>query len=153
MLPFLTWSIKRAALCLPRLPHPPGSVLVAQLCLTLCDPWTIAHKLLCPWDSPGKNTGVRSHSLLRGSSRPRDQTPSPTLKADSLPYEPPGSPLQVRCISNKLLKYSVLFFVSLSLPVVFVCISLASRQEASQEWCLCLYCFPGVFPLLFSGSD
>ena len=30
-------------------------VLVAQLCLTL---WTVAHKLLCAWDSPGKNTGV-----------------------------------------------------------------------------------------------
>ena len=24
-------------------------------------PWTVA---LCPWNSPGKNTGVRSHSLL-----------------------------------------------------------------------------------------
>ena len=23
-------------------------------------------RLLCPWDSPGKNTGVRSHSLLQG---------------------------------------------------------------------------------------
>ena len=23
-------------------------------------------RLLCPWDSPGKNTGVGSHSLLRG---------------------------------------------------------------------------------------
>ena len=20
-------------------------------------PWTIAHRILCPWDSPGKNTG------------------------------------------------------------------------------------------------
>ena len=23
-------------------------------------------KLLCPWNSPGKNTGVGSHSLLQG---------------------------------------------------------------------------------------
>ena len=31
---------------------------VAQLCLTLCNPiWTIASRFLCPWDSPGKNTG------------------------------------------------------------------------------------------------
>ena len=29
-------------------------------------PWTAAHQLLCPWDSPGKNTGVSSHSLLQG---------------------------------------------------------------------------------------
>ena len=27
-------------------------------------PWTIANRLLCPWNSSGKNTGVGSHSLL-----------------------------------------------------------------------------------------
>ena len=31
-------------------------------------------RLLCPWNSPGKNTGVGSHALLQGSSQPRDQT-------------------------------------------------------------------------------
>ena len=31
-------------------------------------------RLLCPWDSPGKNTGVSCHVLLQGSSQPRDQT-------------------------------------------------------------------------------
>ena len=36
--------------------------LVAQLCPTLCDP---PARLLCPWDSPGKNTGVGCHSLLQ----------------------------------------------------------------------------------------
>ena len=30
--------------------------------------------LLCPWNFPGKNTGAGSHSLLRGSSWPRDRT-------------------------------------------------------------------------------
>ena len=35
-------------------------VLVAQLHLTLCEP------VICPWNSPGKNTGVGSHSLLQG---------------------------------------------------------------------------------------
>ena len=34
--------------------------------------WIIAHQLLCPWDSPGKNTRVGFFS--RGSSWPRDQT-------------------------------------------------------------------------------
>ena len=29
--------------------------------------WTIARQApLCPWDSPGKNTRVSSHSLLQG---------------------------------------------------------------------------------------
>ena len=37
-------------------------VLVTQLCPILCDPT----RLLCPWASPGKNTGVGCHSLLQG---------------------------------------------------------------------------------------
>ena len=40
--------------------------LVAKLCLTLCDPWTVATRLLCSWDSPSKNTGVGKNSLLQG---------------------------------------------------------------------------------------
>ena len=32
-----------------------------QSSLTLCDP-----RFLCPWDSPGKNTGVGCHALLQG---------------------------------------------------------------------------------------
>ena len=31
-------------------------------------------RLLCPWDFPGKNTGVGCHFLLQGSSPPRDRT-------------------------------------------------------------------------------
>ena len=38
--------------------------LVAKLCLTLATPWTReSARLLCPWDSPGKNTGVGCHLL------------------------------------------------------------------------------------------
>ena len=29
-------------------------------------PWTVAHKLLCPWNFPGKNTGVGCHFLFLG---------------------------------------------------------------------------------------
>ena len=28
--------------------------------------WTVAPRLLCPWDSPGKNTGMGCHALLQG---------------------------------------------------------------------------------------
>ena len=31
-------------------------------------------RLLCPWNSPGKNNGVGCHFLLQTSSQPRDQT-------------------------------------------------------------------------------
>ena len=43
-------------------------VLVTQLCPTLCNPidCTQPSRLLCPWDSPGKNTEVGSHSFLQG---------------------------------------------------------------------------------------
>ena len=30
-------------------------------------------RLLCPWDSPGKNIGAGCHSSSRGSSQPRDR--------------------------------------------------------------------------------
>ena len=29
-------------------------------------PWIVATRLLCPWGSPGKNTGVSGHVLLQG---------------------------------------------------------------------------------------
>ena len=28
--------------------------------------WTVATRILCPWDSPGKNTGACCHGLLEG---------------------------------------------------------------------------------------
>ena len=42
-------------------------------------------------DSPGKNTGVGSHSLL-DLPDPGIKPRSPALQADSLPSEPPGMP-------------------------------------------------------------
>ena len=47
-------------------------------------------RLLCPWDSPGKNTGVGSHALLQGIFP--TQGLNIALQADSLPPEPPGKP-------------------------------------------------------------
>ena len=40
--------------------------LVAKLCLTLLTPWIYPTRLLCPWDFPGKNTGVGCYFLLQG---------------------------------------------------------------------------------------
>ena len=47
------------------------------LCATL---WTVAARLLCPWDSPGKNTGVDFHDLLEPWVS--------CIAGDSLPSEP-----------------------------------------------------------------
>ena len=47
--------------------------LVAQSCLTLCDPMDALSTLHRA--SPGKNTGVGCHALsFRGSAQPRDRT-------------------------------------------------------------------------------
>ena len=36
-------------------------------CVQLCAPYGLwPTRLLCPWDSPGKNTGVGCHALLHG---------------------------------------------------------------------------------------
>ena len=32
----------------------------------LVTPWAVATRLLCSWDSPGKNTEVSSHPFLQG---------------------------------------------------------------------------------------
>ena len=44
-----------------------GCCLVTQSRLTLWWPHGLKHsRLLCPWNSPGKNTGVGCHDLLQG---------------------------------------------------------------------------------------
>ena len=68
--------------------------LVTQSCPTLYDliehssPGSSVHG-----DSPGKNTGVGSHTLLQGNlPDPGIKSGFPMLKVDSLPFEPPGKP-------------------------------------------------------------
>ena len=53
-------------------------------------------RLLCPWNVPGKNTGVGCHLLPRGSPPTQDH-PDPGIKPTSLAWageffttEPPG---------------------------------------------------------------
>ena len=53
-----SWLELLCVLCVP--------VLVIKSCPTLVIPWTMPARLLCPWDSPGKNTGVGCHFLLQG---------------------------------------------------------------------------------------
>jgi len=52
--------------------------------------------LYCPWDFPGKNTGVGCHFLLKEIFPTQGSSPSllfsPALKADSSLAEPLGKP-------------------------------------------------------------
>ena len=65
-------------------------------------------RLLCPWDSPGKNTGVGCHALLQGIFLTQGVEPEfPALQGDSLPAELPGKPaqaLQILKIENSEIK-------------------------------------------------
>ena len=51
-------------------------------------------RLFCPWNSPGKNTGVGFHSLFQGNIPDLgNQSRSSTLQADSLPQSYEGAPV------------------------------------------------------------
>ena len=81
-----------------------GSAKSADLCAYTCvyslsliqlfaTPWIIVARLLCLWNSPGKNIGAGCYFLLQGNLpnlgiKPR----SPALQVDSLPSEPPEKP-------------------------------------------------------------
>ena len=96
------------------------------ICVTL---WTVAHKApLCPWDSPGRNTGVGCHALLQGSNpfsyigrwvlyhwshlhaaAAKSLQSCPTL-CDPIDGSPPGSPvpgiLQTRTLEWVAISFS-----------------------------------------------
>ena len=67
-----------------------------QPCPTLCDPMDCSPPGLCPWDSPGKNTGVGSSALLQGIVLIQGLNPCLLCllnwQTGSLPLAPPGKP-------------------------------------------------------------
>ena len=79
--------------------------LVAQSCLTLESPWTVAHQ------AP-PSMGILQATILewvampssRGSSQPRNWIRCPVLQADSLPSQPPGEPKNTGADSLSLLQ-------------------------------------------------
>ena len=54
-------------------------------------------RLVCPWDSPGKNTGLDCHALLQGIFPTQESNPGLLhllhWQAGSLPLAPLGNPL------------------------------------------------------------
>ena len=76
--------------------------LVAQSCLTLCDPVDCSPPgFPVHGDSPYKNTGVGCHALLQGIFLTQGLNPrSPALQADSLLAELPGKPCVCLLLPN-----------------------------------------------------
>ena len=65
--------------------RPVEVALVAQQCPTLRSLGLQPARLLCPWDSPGKNTGVDCHSLLQNVFLIQGSNPS-LLHCRLFPY-------------------------------------------------------------------
>ena len=58
-------------------------------------PWTVATRLLCPWNFPGKNTGAGCHFLFQGISPDPAMEPMSLASLtgiDSLPLASSGNP-------------------------------------------------------------
>ena len=63
-----------------------------QLCPTLCDPHRRQPtRLPCPWDSPGKNTGVGCHFLLQSVKVKSECEVAQSCPTLSMDCSPPGS--------------------------------------------------------------
>ena len=70
-------------------------MLVTQSCLTLCDPWTIAHQ--APLSMEFSRQEYRSGLPLSSPGElpdPGIEPVSPAFQADSLPSEPPEKPME-----------------------------------------------------------
>ena len=97
---YFTRSEARKALCM--------RAHLLELYLTLCDPpyGPQPARLLCPWDSLGKNTRVGCHAFLQGIFL----TQGSNLRllrllhwqAGSLPLAPPGKPQGARYLASTL---------------------------------------------------
>ena len=77
------------------------------------------HELYSPWNSPGQNTGVGSHSLLQGMLHSSGDLPNPgiesglpSLQVDSLPAELLGKPTVI--LEPKKIKSDTVSIVSQS---------------------------------------
>ena len=65
--------------------------LLAETCWTLGPHGLEPLRPLCPWDFPGKNTGVGCHFLLQGI-----KLMSPALQDYSFTADPPGKLPQIK---------------------------------------------------------
>ena len=82
-------------------------------------------RLLCPWNSLGKNTGVGCHSLLQGILLTQGSNSGPlALHADFLPSEPLGKPFTRSHVSRKEKRYSKVVLAQ-NFPILLHCIHFA----------------------------
>ena len=83
----------------------PSLCLVTRSCLTFLQPQELQPtRLFCPWDFPGKNTGVGCHFLLpRDLPYPGIEPMSPALAGGFFTTEPPEAPMSEEWKKNLIL--------------------------------------------------
>ena len=89
-------------------------------------------RLFCPWDSPGKNTGVDSCALLQVIFPTQEYEPmspvSPALQAGSLPTKPPGKSSSCSYLPTFLHWYIYWFHLFIN-----------QTKHAFSKFCFCLF--------------
>ena len=103
--------------CVHMTPVAAAAAKLLQSCPTLCDPT----RLPCPWDSPGKNTGVGCHFLLQ-CMKVKSQSEVAQLcltLCDPMECSPPGSSVQ-GIFQARVLEWSA---IALSSRWVLFCLS------------------------------
>ena len=107
-------------------------------------------RFLCPWDSPGKDTGVDCHSFLQGIFQTQESNLSLLhWQVDSLPLSHQGSLLTELLFGNWLNYYLVI--ESESLSVVPVSLQLHGpyspwNSPGQKTGVGCLFLLQGIFP-------
>ena len=102
-------------------------------------------RLLCPWDSLHKNTGVGCHSLLQGIFLTQGSNPHFLhllhQQAGSLPLAPPGKPLTYTHIHKHI--FSLLIY-RCSLSLLFPSIICLSKEPNPLPWRVSLSSIPSI---------
>ena len=116
--------------------------MCAQSCPTLCDATAVAHQVPCPWNFPGKKTGVGCHFLLQRIFLTQGSNPGLLLwQVDCLLPGHQGSP--AICISlDKRLCKSFTHFLKKDL---FGCCSILAVQRGHLQDEACGLSCPGAY--------
>ena len=148
-----TNSTMRAVPSIPRL------LLLSRFsCVRLCEtPQMAATRLPCPWDSPGKNTGVGCHFLLQGMKIKGESEVAqscPTL-SDPMDCSLPGPSVhgifQARVLEWGAIAFSIPSLLPKALPTNAITLHIRFSTHEGQKysdhnrWCL----YPALLNILY----
>ena len=101
-------------------------MLAAQLCSTLCDPWTVAHQALLSMEFSRQEYWNGLPYPISGNFLSGMEPGSPALQEDSLPSEPPGKPMFL--VTQTLLTKNInITYTTKDQPQVFL-------QKSPSQW-------------------